>query len=116
MTEPVDLQSDKAVKTFVVRLTPANDERLRNGFHLKGDISAQLAEILETVNLETVDLQHVIRGRAAHDVRDDQRARLATAVRLVRGLYKGVAETAAARGVSITTLINSAIAAHHGHL
>ena len=99
------------IKTFVVRLTHQANELLRNAYHYRGDLSSQLTLILETVNLQKVELKRFPTGRAAREAKGEDRPLLKTSIRLGVELYDQVKAIAYSRNTSVNAILNSAILA-----
>jgi predicted HicB family RNase H-like nuclease len=95
---------------ILLRLTPANDAALRANVRMYGDLSQQVVRILQDCKLEKLELQPVARGVRSHGLPEEQRARRNTTVRLPKELHAKAMATAQARGVTLTSLLNSAIA------
>lgn len=99
------------LKTFPVRLTHQANDLLRNAYHYRGDLSAQLTMILETVNLRNIELKRFPMGRAAREAKDEDRPLMKTSVRMTVDLYDQVKDIADSRSTSVNVLINSSILA-----
>jgi hypothetical protein len=102
--------NDSDWHNILLRLTPANDAALRANVRMYGDLSQQVVRILQDCKLEKLELQPVARGVQSHGLPEDQRARRSTTVRLPKDLHARAAAAAQARGVTLTSLLNSAIA------
>jgi hypothetical protein len=104
------------IKTFPVRLTPRANNLLRSAYHYRGDLSSQLALILDTVNLGKIELTRFPTGRAARDSEPEDRPKMKTSVRLPVALYDKVKAVADKRNTSVNVILNSAILAALGTL
>lgn len=104
-------EQSKPRKTFPVRLTHQANELLRNAYHYRGDLSSQLALILETVNLRKIELKRFPTGRAAREAKDEDRPLMKTSVRMPVELYDEVKEVADMRNTSVNVILNSAVLA-----
>lgn len=96
-------------KTYPIRLTPRANDLLRASYHYRGDLSSQLASILEVVNLSKVELHRFPTGRAAQDTEPEDRPTMKTSVRLDVGTYDAIKSVAERRDTSVNVLLNSAI-------
>lgn len=94
----------------LLRLTPANDAALRASVRMYGDLSQLVVRILQECKLEKLQLQPIARGVRSHGLSEDQRAHLSTTVRLPKELHTRLKTAAQARSVTLTSLLNSAIA------